>query len=96
MNVCKNCGNYYKFIGSAITTVNNKLNPTGRDKYEEEADIQYEEVDFINCNECGSNDVADVDVNALPIQLKEEVYNTLTMGCIDENVMKNLKVFINK
>ena len=96
MYVCKTCGNYYQFNGSAIAKVSNKAYPTGRDKYEEESDIVYEELDFINCLDCGGNDVADIDVNTLPMQLKDEVYNTLATSCTDENVMKNLKVFVNK
>lgn len=95
MYVCKNCGNYYQFNGSAIATITNRLNAK-QEEYEAETEYEYEEVDFINCIECGSNDVEYIDVNTLPERLKEEVHNTVNMGYIDIDVMKGLKVFVNK
>lgn len=94
MYVCKECGNYYSFTGSSIVFAKNKLNPTGKNKYEEETDLEYEEIDFINCVECGSNSVAEVVAEELPQQLQDQIYNTLTMGCIENDIMKELKNFV--
>jgi len=94
MYVCKSCGNYYKFEGSSITSVVNKLNPTGRNRYEEETILEYKEVDFLCCSECGSNIWADINVNTLPQYLQDQIYNTVSMGAIEEYVMKKLKDFV--
>jgi len=94
MYICKECGNYLAFEGSSITRATNKLNPTGRSKYEEETDLEYEGVDFMCCKECGSNAVIDVAVTDLPQHVQDQIYNTLTMGCIEVDIMKELKNFV--
>lgn len=91
MYVCKKCGNYYKFEGSSITSVTNKLTPTARAKYKEETIPEYEGVDFLCCKECGSNNVADITIGSLSQHLQDQVYNTISMGAIEEDIMKELK-----
>jgi len=94
MYICKQCGNYYQFEGSSITSVANKLTATGRDKYEEESILAYEEVDFLCCRECGSNQVVSINPNDLPQHLQDQIYNTISMGVIDMDIMKELKKIV--
>lgn len=94
MYVCKQCGNYYQFEGSSITSVANKLEPTAHNKYEEEDMLEYEGVDFLCCKECGGNNVTDISVDKLPQHLQDQVYNTIKMGVVKEDVMKELKDFV--
>jgi len=94
MYVCKQCGNYYQFEGSSITSVANKLTATGRNKYEEETILEYKETDFLCCSECGSDLVVNINVNTLPQHLQDQVYNTISMGVVEEDVMKELKDFV--
>ena len=94
MYICKKCGNYYQFEGSSITSVANKLTPTARSKYEEEDILEYEGVDFLCCKECGSNYVTSINVNTLPQHLQDQIYNTILMGAVEADVMKELKEIV--
>jgi len=96
MYVCRSCGNYYEFSGSAIAKARNATYSTGRDKFEESIDIMYEPLDFISCSECGGNDVTEVDINTLPKMMREEIYNTIIAGCVDLAIMVDLKEIAKK
>lgn len=96
MYICKKCGNYYRFEGSSITSVANKLTPTARSKYEEEDILEYEGVDFLCCKECGSNNIVSIDINELPQQLQDQIYNTISMGVMEVDIAVGLKEFVNK
>lgn len=94
MYVCKECGNYYQFVGSGSVTLTNKVYKSG--DFRAEVEEELESTEFLCCKECASNAIADVDIKTLPERLKDEIYNTATMGCIDEDVMKSLKEIANK
>jgi len=95
MYICRSCGNYYQFNGSAFATVSNKLNPI-KGGYEEESDIEYNGLDFVTCMECDSENTIDIDIKALPKELQDDICSTLGVCSISVDTMRKLKEFINK
>jgi hypothetical protein len=94
MYVCKECGNYYQFNGNASVSITNKIYKGG--DYQASPEERIEGYDLVCCAECGSNAVVDTNIKTLPERLKEEIYNTATMGCINEDVAKSLKKIVSK